>query len=213
MKQKLTTALIALIAFTTMAFTFSTEKTNETFTAPTAVPASATTHAANTAKSTVVWKGYKVTGSHTGNISLKNGALQYDGDKLVGGSFTIDMNSITCTDLDGGSAKKLVGHLKSADFFGVKKYPTANFKITKVVSRGTPGNYKIVGKLTIKETTKEIKFLVNVKNNGDEHIATAKLRIDRSDFKVIYGSGSFFDALGDKTIYDEFDLNISLVTK
>ena len=47
-------------------------------------------------------------------------------------------------------------------------------------------------------------------NNG-KPTATAKITLDRTDFDVRYGSGSFFDNLGDKTIYDEFDRQVSLV--
>ena len=43
--------------------------------------------------------------------------------------------------------------------------------------------------------------------------AKADITLDRSEFDVRYGSGSFFDNLGDKTIYDEFDLNVKLVVK
>ncbi len=161
--------------------------------------------------STISWKGYKVTGSHYGKISLKSGKLDFNNGALTGGSFEIDMASMTCEDLSGGVAEKLLGHLKSDDFFGVAKYPTAKFVITQVVSRGTPGAYKIAGDLTIKSTTKPIKFFADVKDEGGKMVATAKITVDRSDFDVRYGSGSFFDNLGDKTIYDEFDLDVKLV--
>ncbi|TXB64897.1 YceI family protein [Phaeodactylibacter luteus] len=164
-------------------------------------------------ESTIVWNGYKVTGSHTGNIQLKSGELEYDGKgMLTGGSFEIDMTTITCNDLQGEYNQKLVGHLKSDDFFGVANHPTATFEITQVVHRGTPGDYKIVGDLTIKGIKKEIKFMANVKEDGNNNVATAEVVVDRSEYNVRYGSGSFFDNLGDKTIYDEFDLQVTLVT-
>lgn len=163
--------------------------------------------------STIVWTGYKVTGKHTGTVKVKNGNLSWDAGKLTGGSFEIDMNSITDTDLEGEYAAKLVGHLKSDDFFGVAKYPTAKFVITKAIPQDTKGNYKIVGNLTIKETTKEIKFLAAVSESNGVVNASGKITVDRSEYNVRYGSGSFFDGLGDKTIYDEFDLQVSLVAK
>lgn len=163
--------------------------------------------------SNIVWKGYKVTGEHTGTVKLKNGNLQFADNQLTGGSFEVDMNTINCTDLEGEYAGKLVGHLKSDDFFGVSKYPTAKFVITRVIAQDTKGNYKVIGNLTIKETTKEIKFFVNLVEKDGKVTASGKLTIDRSEFNVRYGSGSFFDNLGDKTIYDEFDLAISLVAK
>ncbi len=174
-------------------------------------PATKATYKANTSKSKILWKGYKVTGSHEGTLNLKNGELTYTDGQLSGGSFDIDMTTLNCTDLDGGGKTKLEGHLKSPDFFDVANHPSASFVITKVVSRGTPGDYKIVGNLTIKETTKEIKFLTKISDDGNGKTAEATTTIDRSDFNVRYGSGSFFDNLGDRTIYDDFDLTINLV--
>ena len=167
--------------------------------------------AVNVQESEIVWNGYKVTGSHTGNIQLKSGALEFEEGMLSGGEFAIDMTTIVCNDLSGEYKGKLEGHLKSDDFFGVKNHPTANFKITKVVSRGTPGDYKIIGDLTIKGITKEVKFLANLSEEGNNTVAVADIKVDRSEYNVRYGSGSFFDNLGDKTIYDEFDLQVRLV--
>lgn len=164
-------------------------------------------------KSVVTWKGYKVTGEHTGTVNLKSGQLLLEKGAFTGGSFELDMTSIKNTDMEGGGATKLEGHLKSDDFFGVATYPTAKLVITKVVSRGTPGAYKVVANLTIKETTKEIKFDATVTEGVNEVSASTNIRIDRSDFNIKYGSGSFFDGLGDKTIYDEFDLSVNLVAK
>lgn len=163
--------------------------------------------------SSIAWTGYKVTGKHTGYVKVKNGNLTWTDGKLTGGTFDIDMNSITCTDLEGEYAGKLVGHLKSDDFFGTAKYPTSKFVITKAIPQDTKGNYKIVGNLTIKEKTNEVKFLAAVNESNGTINATGKITVDRSDYDVKFGSGSFFDNLGDKTIYDEFDLQVSLVAK
>lgn len=169
---------------------------------------------ANLENSIINWKGYKVTGAHEGTLKLKEGALTYTDDVLTGGYFVVDMNTMNCTDLGAGKGKeKLEGHLKSADFFGVDKYPTARFEITKVVSRGTEGDYRVSGNLTIKESTQPIKFNAVVKKDLKGATASAAIKIDRTDFDVRYGSGSFFDNLGDKTIYDEFDLNLTLVVE
>lgn len=161
----------------------------------------------NTEKSKVEWKGYKVTGSHEGLINIASGNLSFDNDMLTGGVVTIDMTSMTCTDLSGGTADKLIGHLQSDDFFGVTTHPTAVLTITNVASRGKAGDYKVTADLTIKNITKQIKFDANVLNGA----ATAMLKIDRTDFDVRYGSGSFFDNLGDKTIYDEFEMDIHII--
>lgn len=172
-------------------------------------PSERTTAQVDTIESSVTWTGYKVTGKHFGNVNIKSGNLDFEGEQLVGGEFVLDMNSISCTDLEGGYGDKLVGHLKSDDFFGVATYPTSAFKITKAIPQGKDNRYKIVGDLTIKTTTKQIKFFAEVVSGS----ANAKITIDRSEFDVRYGSGSFFDNLGDKTIYDEFELEVNLVTK
>lgn len=164
----------------------------------------------DTQASYITWKGYKVTGQHYGKVKLKNGNLDFDGAKLVGGSFEMDMTTINCEDLQGGGADKLVGHLKSEDFFGVAKYPTAKFVITKAIE-AKPGEYRIKGDLTIKSTTKPVSFNAFVTEKEGKKTATATIKLDRSEYDIRYGSGSFFDGLGDKTIYDEFDLEVNLV--
>lgn len=164
----------------------------------------------DTQNSIVIWTGYKKTGKHVGTVNVKSGSLQLTDDRLTGGSFEIDMNSIKNTDLDGEFAQKLVGQLKSDEFFGVAQHPVARFVITRIIPQGSK-DYKIIGNITIKETTKEVKFFGNVTSSGNQVNATGKMTIDRSEFNVHFGSGSFFDGLGDKAIYDEFDLEIKLV--
>ncbi|MAT54840.1 MAG: lipid-binding protein [Saprospirales bacterium] len=188
-------ALMLTVAFVGMSFTV----------------ANVETYRVDTAQSQLTWKAYKVTGEHEGTINLKSGNLQFQDGKLTGGSFIIDMTSINNTDMEGKMKAKLEGHLKSADFFDVENHPTASFVITKAISRGTPGDYKIVGNLTIKNHTKEIKFLAKVNEEGGKLVAEADITVDRADFDVRYGSGSFFDDLGDRTIYDEFDVHVKLV--
>ena len=155
--------------------------------------------------SKVVWKGYKVSGSHEGTINLKSGSLTFNDDQLSGGEFTIDMTTISCTDMEGEYKDKLEGHLKSDDFFGVEKYPTSTLVITK--SEQTSRNaYKVTADLTIKGITKSVEFDASIYGKK----ATASLKIDRTEFNVKYGSGSFFDGLKDNLIYDEMDLVIDI---
>ena len=156
-------------------------------------------------KSTVKWHAAKVTGEHHGSVELKDATLQFDNGKLTGGNFVVDMTSIVNEDLEGSYKEKLEGHLKSDDFFGVESYPTAAFTITDVKMTSNE-LYKVTGDLTIKGITHPISFDATVKDSK----ATATLTVDRSKYNVRYGSNSFFDNLGDKAIYDEFDLMISL---
>lgn len=176
------------------------------FTLPTKVES----YNVDTEQSTLIWTGRKVTGEHTGTIKIKEGNLDVNGDKLQGGSFVIDMSTIENDDLEGEYKGKLEGHLKSDDFFGVANHPTAQFVITKAKAK-KDGQYDITGDLTIKNITNEVTFPATVKVSNGQVTADAKIVVDRSKYDVRYGSGSFFDNLGDKTIYDEFDLEVSLV--
>ncbi|MEE9407493.1 MAG: YceI family protein [Polaribacter sp.] len=157
--------------------------------------------AIKTEDSKVTWKGYKVTGSHQGTIAIQSGSLTFSEDKLSGGEIVIDMKSIKNTEMEGEYKGKLEGHLKSNDFFGVEKFPTATlvFNDIKLVGKNS---YTATGNLTIKGKTNAITFCISVYGNK----ATANLKIDRSKFDVKYGSTSFFENLKDKAIYDEFDL-------
>ncbi|WP_437372955.1 YceI family protein [Maribacter litoralis] len=157
-------------------------------------------------ESTVTWKGYKVTGAHNGSINLKSGHLEMNGKKLTGGEFVVDMTSITVNDLEAGKGKeKLEGHLKSADFFGVENNPTSKLVFTSVKPMND-NSYTVTGDLTIKGITKPVTLVVSMFENK----ATATVKIDRTKFDIKYGSGSFFDNLGDKAIYDDFDLVVDL---
>jgi polyisoprenoid-binding protein YceI len=158
-----------------------------------------------TESSTVMWKAYKVTGSHTGIVQLKEGSLSFDDTALTGGEFVVDMTSLISTDLEGESKGKLEGHLKSDDFFGVENHPSSKLVFTEVKATGK-NSYEVTGDLTIKGITKPVTFDLSIYGSK----ATASLKVDRANYDVRYGSGSFFENLGDKTIYDEFDLVVDL---
>jgi len=158
-----------------------------------------------TESSKVTWKAYKVTGSHAGTVDLQSGTLVFEEDKLSGGEFVVEMTSLMTTDDLGDMKAKLEGHLKSDDFFGVETHPTAKLVFTDAEASGK-NSYEVTGDLTIKGITKAVTFDVSIYGSK----ATATLKVDRSNYDVKYGSGSFFENLGDKTIYDEFDLVVDL---
>lgn len=162
------------------------------------------------AKSSVKWLGKKVTGEHSGTIAVKEGNLVVENGEITGGKVVIDMQSIVDTDLtDAGYNAKLVGHLKSDDFFGVATFPTSELSITKVESNGN--SYTFSGNLTIKGITNPASFTATSSKDGNSSVYKGTLTIDRSKYNVRYGSKSFFDNLGDKVIYDEFSLDFNLV--
>lgn len=163
----------------------------------------------NVEQSSVSWVGKKITGQHDGNISIQSGALELKNNQLINGNFVIDMNSMTCNDLESPEYnQKLIGHLKSDDFFGVAKFPTASFTITEA----TPfvdQKATVKGTLTIKGISNPVEFVVMQEGN----MYTANLEVDRSKFDVRYGSTSFFDNLKDKAIDDIFLLDIKLIVE
>ncbi|MEZ4720519.1 MAG: YceI family protein [Flavobacteriales bacterium] len=165
--------------------------------------------------SKIEWFAEKVTGKHNGTVMLKDGTLKLDGNKIVSGSFNVDMTSINVTDLEGEYKGKLEGHLKSPDFFDVQNHETATFSIKSVSDlKSNPSyNSEIKGDLTIKGITQAVSFPAKVTITDGKLAAYGELVIDRSKFDVRYGSPSFFNDLGDKAIMDEFTMKISIGAK
>ncbi len=163
---------------------------------------------ADTEKTTLHWLGEKVLGEHNGTISLEEGWLSWQDNRIVSGEFTIDMKSIK--DDDGN--ERLESHLKSEDFFGVEKYPESKLILSgsKPFDKGTA---VVNGDLTIKGITNHIEFKAAMQKKDEGTWFFANIPVDRTKYNVRYGSDSFFDNLGDKTIYDEFKLKVNLLVK
>ena len=159
----------------------------------------------NTTTSTIEWVGKKVTGQHNGTVNFKDGALIFKGKKLNGGVFTVDMTSLTATDLQGEYQGKLNGHLKADDFFGTDKFPTAKIVFKKIGTK-SPNVYTVTADLTIKGITKPVTFDLATTANA----ATTKFNVDRTKYDIKYNSKSFFESIGDKAIYDDFELEVAL---
>lgn len=160
---------------------------------------------------TMQWKAKKVTGSHDGFVSVSAGQITLDGAKVTSGTFDIDMTSMTVEDIkDPGSNKKLLGHLQSDDFFSISKYPSAKFVLTSV-NQKSGNTYTVDGNLTIKGITKPISFPADITISGNTLKAAATITVDRTQFDIRYRSNNFFENLGDKAIYDDFELNLNLV--
>lgn len=167
----------------------------------------------DTKSTKVEWIGEKIGGSHNGMISVKKGELHFDGDKLSKVAITMDMNSMTCTDLeDADYNAKLIGHLKSDDFFGTEAHPEAMFTSTSVkLVDEKSGKYEVTGEMNIKGKTNVQTFEVIITKDGDKISASAKIVIDRSKYDVRYGSESLLGSLGDKAIADNFTLNVTML--
>jgi polyisoprenoid-binding protein YceI len=172
----------------------------------------------DTARSTITWTGTKPTGYHTGTFSLDQGLIVIADHTISGGEFVINIASLTDSDLQGSSKKKLEEHLKSADFFDVAKYPTARFEITRVIpfdsaqtkSLLTGATHLISGNLTLKDQTKNITFpsIVQVTDHTIE--ATANFIIDRTQWGLNYGSDR---SLQDRFIRPEVAIQLDIKAK
>ena len=120
---------IALFSFISLAFVACKDGQKETATTEEKEIITPTTDAlsytVDIEKSVIKWKGDKPTGTHSGTINLASGTISVNGTNPEAGKFSIDMNSIACTDLDGEMKSNLEAHLKGTvegkegDFFNV----------------------------------------------------------------------------------------------
>lgn len=226
---------ILLASVCLLSFNFAFAAKNAKPAAP-AKPAAEVKKEIDTETSTVTWLGKKklVGDKHTGKIKIKEGTVIFD-DKgqPQTAELVIDMATITNEDLtDKKMNAKLVGHLSNADFFDVKKYPTATLTVKSfakdIVDKKDPKKnaytYKATGDLKIKEKVQPVAFNVEVLPVvvADKKPASAvapmykakgQLVIDRALWEIKYGSDSFFKNLGDKVIANDIEYTFDLATK
>ena len=156
-------------------------------------------------KGGITWTGSEIVKSHTGSLKFSSASLSLDDINTPQGVFTVDMTSLTNDDMTGVYKNKLEGHLKSDDFFSVDKHPEATLVVKKVNSHSN-NSYKLTGDLTIKGITHTVDFSLIIYEDRVE----SELTFDRSKYDIQFGSGSFFENLGDNLILDEITLNITL---
>lgn len=162
--------------------------------------------------SSMEWVGKKVTGQHNGTIKVKEGTVTVSDGMITGGTLMIDMNSIVIEDIkDEGTNAKLAGHLRSDDFFSVEKYPMSKLIINKVEKKGD--KFHIHGDLTIKGKTDKVEIPAEIKMENGKLVAIGETEIDRTKWDIKYGSGKFFEDLGDKMIYDNFVVKFKVGAK
>ena len=162
------------------------------------------------------WAGSKVAGGgHNGTIPVTSGSFTVTDGALSAGEFTIDMTGIKDLDLeDAEDNAKLVGHLKSDDFFNVEEYEQAMFEVTGAEPTAEAGaTHTITGDMTIKGITNEISFPATVSQEGDAVTTVASFNIDRTRWKVKFRSKAFpefANVAADKIISDEIKIEFSL---
>ena len=172
----------------------------------------------DTKSSKIEWLATKVTGEHYGFVGLKEGWVHIQDNKIHSGQLVLDLNNIIVTDIESPEwNQKLVDHLKSDDFFGVEKYPKAVFDLVRAESvkktkDGDP-NMLLHGKMTIKGISNDITIPANIHWHGKSGHATGEVKLDRTLWNIRYGSGKFFENLGDKMIHDHFIIKFNVTAK
>jgi polyisoprenoid-binding protein YceI len=180
------------------------------------------------AASKIEWIGTKVTGYHEGTVKIKSGEVTVTNGMVTAGNFIIDMPTIVATGpakVSEENSKKLTGHLRTADFFDVEKYPEATFVITDVKPfsgtvedrdrddprqqklneyKVTDPTHRVSGNLTIRGVTKNIEFPARITVNNNVAEAKAKFNVNRKDWNIIYPGQP------DDLIRDEIHLGIFL---
>lgn len=165
----------------------------------------------DTLHSSIFWSGFKPGLDHVGTIGLSHGVVQLDQNRVVGGLFTIDMNTIAVEDLSPDRAAKLSSHLKDSDFFEVDKYPTSTFELVEVSYGGSgPYPYTVLGNLTIKGITRAVSFGFDcIGRDSMMFVTTEPINLDRTKWNIIYKSTNFVKGLKDNFIYDNMQLRVT----
>jgi len=132
-----------------------------------------------------------------GGFGKFSGKAVVDGKSLKSVSVEIETASLF-TEFD-----MLTTHLKSPDFFEVRRFPTAKFESTKI--DGGAGSGQITGKLTLHGVTKEISFPAKVEVTDAGVKLTSEFTINRLDYGIKFDPNKVEDkvsltvVIGEKT--------------
>lgn len=167
--------------------------------------------------SQVRWTGRNLLSRHCGKVGIKEGFLEIRGGKLIGGKAVLDMQAITCEDLEGDASQGLLDHLASDDFFDTAQFPTSVLEIhpSEYLANIDPGGQNLIvkGAFTLKQTTSAIVLGATVGLTPDGRLAAqGSFLIDRTVWGVIYGSGKFFRRLGMHLVNDLVDIEVTVLT-
>ena len=168
-------------------------------------------YTADSESSSVLWEcGWLGGNSHNGDVYLEEGLLSIKDNNNLTGSFLVDMTTIDCHDEKNmGTKNKIIGHLKSDDFFDIKNYQKAKLEI--ISSENIGGNeFLFKGNLTIKGKTNSVQMKGTVQKFNAGYSADINLVFDRSKYDVRYRSAAFFSDLGDRIISDDVFLNVKI---
>ena len=163
--------------------------------------------------SSIKWTGRELsTKSHYGSLQMKNGSLTVNTDGTINGTIKIDMTTIDCEDLQGRSKASLERHLRSDDFFSVESHPIATLTFKSEGGIGAGNKLAFNGDLEIKGISHPISFESELKSVDPKVSALVDMTFDRSKYNVRFRSGTFFQNLGDKLIYDDIEISVDIRT-
>ena len=163
--------------------------------------------------SSIKWTGRELsTKSHYGSLQMKNGSLTVNTDGTINGIIKIDMTTIDCEDLQGRSKASLERHLRSDDFFSVESHPIATLTFKSEGGIGAGNKLAFNGDLEIKGISHPISFESELKSVDPKVSALVDMTFDRSKYNVRFRSGTFFQNLGDKLIYDDIEISVDIIT-
>ena len=168
----------------------------------------ATTYSLDYDSSRIIWNCV----IHTGYTKFSSGEIQLFKDSIVDGHFKICMDSITDTDIDYQLMNSvLVNTLKSKDFFDITKFPYAYFDLVRV--KEIPGGqYEIVGNLTIKNVTNQIRFQSDIQNQDSIILARSnRFSIDRTKWGITLYSRNF-EQTDDRFLFTDM-VNIEIILR
>ena len=167
--------------------------------------------------SDIDWIGRKVTGEHSGTLNLSDGFVIWNGKSITGGKITFDMTSIQNTDIESLEWKeKLEKHLMAEDFFFADSFPNAILEIKnhrQTINDKSENIDQIIADLTIRGITHEIIFPLQISQDNYILNAEGNINVNRTSFNIKYKSGTFFEDLGDRMIYDDFTIQFLVQTK
>ena len=167
-------------------------------------PSGAATYTFSAADSKVEFVGAKITGKHDGSFKTFNGTISVPEGKPEVGSVKVEIETNSLT-VDNA---KLEGHLKTADFFDVGKYPKASFTSTAIAPSTDSGKtHVITGNLELHGVTKSISFPANVRVSEGAVESDAEFVINRKDFGITY------PGMPDDLIKDEVLLKLQIRAK
>lgn len=164
----------------------------------------AATYTFDQTSSKLEWVGAKVTAKHDGAFQRFDGKVVYVEGALDRSSVAVDIDASSLTT----TPEKLVGHLKSPDFFDVAKHPKATFVSTSIRAGGEKGaTHTVTGNLTIKGVSKSITFPATVKADGSQVKVNAEFAISRKDYGIVY------PGMPDDLIKDEVLIKLAIDAK